>query len=191
MTTALDIVQGALDELSWRAPDDPLPADEAGPALKRFNAMLRSLARSGIILNWPTGKTSRGRWRPGMSYAVDDAVYLNGVVYVCTVAHSSPGPVDATSKPGSGPTWASYWSRHTPTDLLLTDSITIDAGLEEGLISMLAERLGPSYGQSVSAETHRQARLGFAQLWATYNPDNDQELDPALTTPSSSPRRWW
>lgn len=191
MTTVLDICERALDEIAWRGPDETISAEDAATCVTALNGLLRGLSRQGVVISYPSGKTWKGRWRAATSYAVDDAVLINGTVYVCTAAHTSDGPIAPTNRPGSSPSWATYWSRTSTTALVTTDTLTVDEGLEEGLAAMLAERIAPAFGQPVSPLTHQKAREGSDAFWATYNPDSDQELESTLTTISTSIRRWW
>jgi hypothetical protein len=46
------------------------------------------------------------RWKTAESYLIDDVVALSGSIYVCTANNTS----SATSQPGTGATWTSFWT---------------------------------------------------------------------------------
>ena len=55
----------------------------------------------------------QGAWTDGASYSVNDLVTIYGTGhYLCTQAHTAD---EDTNKPGSGSSWASYWTAtYTP-----------------------------------------------------------------------------
>lgn len=61
--------------------------------------MLQAGSGGGSSLNW------RGSWATSTSYASDDVVENDGSSYVCISAHTS----GASSEPGVGGSWATYW----------------------------------------------------------------------------------
>jgi hypothetical protein len=55
-------------------------------------------------------QNNRGQWAAGVSYSVNDVVYVDserfGPYYTCAQAHTS----SADNKPGAGAAWADYWT---------------------------------------------------------------------------------
>ena len=62
----------------------------------------------------PGGYTSKGDWVTATAYLAKDHVENDSKTYVCSLAHTSA----ATSEPGTGATWATYW---TLTSIVIDD----------------------------------------------------------------------
>lgn len=58
-----------------------------------------SNATSGIITDW------KGAWATSTDYNISEGVENDGSSYICKLAHTS----GATSEPGVGASWTTYW----------------------------------------------------------------------------------
>ena len=73
------------------------------PGQSGYDEELKAFSQSiadGLLFQW------KGQWATPTIYDENDGVYNNGSGYACILAHTS----DATTEPGTGASWETYWS---------------------------------------------------------------------------------
>lgn len=174
----------ALEELNYYAAGETPANEDVATALSYLNRMIAGWSASGVIIGFPTVTEWLGAWVTGKAYVIGDGVNVSGRPYVCILGHSST----SNDEPGPSIDWATYWTEYAFTPLSLTSTFPLPYHHEEGVISMLAVRIAPTFNEKPDALTIDRANTGWIKISSEYMRTPAVIFDPALSrTPS---RRW-
>lgn len=178
--TARQAVTRALKELQYYAEGEDPSAAAISDGLDALNAMMYAWQGWGITLAYPSATRWRGNWDVNNTYAIGDGVTIDGLTFVCILAHYST----TNDRPPTTPLYATYWSYTASTALPLTLDVAIPLNSlhDRGVVSLLAMEMAPLFSVQASPITAAKAQAGWSMLLKEFFTTPGAKYDLALQT---------